>query len=204
MGDLVPAPRCVCHHLQGHPRSCPGAHRHQVGPGIPRSHLQCSPSRSADQLGRHQNPSLSKRSTACWSSAKQLVSVGPSSMVRTTKLATAGVRSLIIGSASTQDAQYAASEPPSPPLRFQGLRQVVPCLCSTCPHHAPVRIVLRAQEAGFSECGWRGGLNFGADLPRTLQIKHVGLLPRDVVPLPAVPPSGAPRTRGCPVVCPTL
>ena len=67
-----------------------------------------SPSRSADQLGRHQNPSSSKRSAASLSSAKQLVSVEPSSMVCTTRLAIAGVRSLIIGTASAQDAQYAA------------------------------------------------------------------------------------------------
>ena len=55
------------------------------------------------------SPSSSKRSAASLSSAKQLVSVEPSSMVCTTRLAIAGVRSLIIGSASAQDAQYAAS-----------------------------------------------------------------------------------------------
>ena len=55
-----------------------------------------SPSRSADQLGRHQNSSSSKRSAASLSGAEQLVSVETSSMVCTTKLAIAGVRSLIM------------------------------------------------------------------------------------------------------------
>ena len=36
------------------------------------------------------------------------------------------------------------------------------------------------------------------DLPRTANQTRVRLPPRGVVPLPAVPPSGASRTRGCP------
>ena len=169
--------------------------------------------RSADQLGRHQNPSSSKRSAASLSSAKQLVSVEPSSMVCTTKLAIAGVRFVDHRKCVSPRRQDRRSQS-KPPTRIgnSGHALSLPhllCsardfaketwLCCTCPHHAPVRTVLRAWEAGFSQSGWRLDLNFGTgSATPTASQARVGLPPRDVVPLTVALPNEVPNTlEGC-------